>query len=295
MIPLPSPKMARNSTRPNWSLNVLLHGNVLGGIAVFIEPQQLLEIQTVCKHWNSHINVMDEVWKEKCSKLWHLKQNHPLERWVLLPRETIFQTQPMSAHVFDTSPLKYDYCDEALVNLDRINTLAVEMRLSCENLQDLKQRLGHCQDVQELQLLRRRYKVTNIMACLIKEELGKLLVQRKFHICRHLWLPLTHLSTRRIAAPLSRALITLWSATENEIGQEPSLLKEIRRLKKEEVMVHLVRNAKDHQVKSDALEAYRLLMEKEGRLLSWKDSFFASIRDSRRTSPTYEVHIPIIF
>lgn len=49
----------------------------------YLQPKELCTACRVSKMWNAIVNTC-ESWHDHCEELWKDKQNHPLERWVLL-------------------------------------------------------------------------------------------------------------------------------------------------------------------------------------------------------------------
>lgn len=202
-----------------FKANAAFPGDVLGYIFTYMDVKDLITSRLVCRAWMVSSDV-NERWKDHCRALWGDKQNHPLERWARIPRDSL--------------------------SVDDITRLQVEFLL-----------LHQLQRGEETSVEDPRF--TDLYTCL------------NF---------IAFMSPHRAAAPVSHILRNQQIQLENDL-QACADKSEQDRLT-EQIITNI---NSPIEVEATVLKD----LDDRGLLLSWRESYVASVVDSLRCRMTYEV------
>lgn len=218
-------------------------------------------------------------WSYRCKELWQSKQNHPYEKWVRLKHEEPSE----GATEFSTDWIVSDF-----VPMDK------DFYNSCTDYDMYQLESGQNDIVKELNQMDKKVqkdseKVDTSLLPILIDRLRSVrnLMNRRFSLqkqeeLRSIEEAKTKGLQRRRSAPASRAMIS------ERIKREIIILDELRLIDADGYA--FIPDEKCMGLYSQDLDvkAYMIEAEREGRLLSWKDSYIESIIDSYRRRITYE-------
>ena len=253
---------------------------------------ELSGVTVVCKLWK-YVSNESLAWKFHCAHLWASKQNHLLERWV-----QITPVQP-----------RYVFCSEIL-SRNRDTQLDLEMQdvenaldydmldiipsFTTDRVQqvydDIKHQISNVQETSSFEsasLLQRLEHTSKLLQR--TRTLGRLAATRGDELLNGRTL------TARCAAPLSQAVRMIWIGDEalleasNCIGTIPLELVKLYQNRMSSAM-HV---GVSDDTQTPIWTKYEKMAKSAGVLLTWRESYIASLKDSRRRHITYEVWVRV--
>lgn len=248
-----------------------------------LQPSELCAAQLVCKNWYTSIYSLDTtVWKFHCNRIWKGKQNHPLEKWVNFSQISISNQQ---AAVINSSTADRVTLEQVHQLNEMIERHAESSRCLFEEIRLLQSQLDETETLAHATSSVVRYYELVHEWHGVRSEMAQAVIRRRRILCSNMWTS-SRQQLIRIAAPISRAIITEW-ITQSELELAGLDDGEFER---EEVLKSLITSNLNHQP-SDFVCDYETRVAAEGRLLSWKESLAASVLDSTRPFITSQVNL----
>jgi hypothetical protein len=231
----------------------------------FCEPDELLFLSTMNKEWKK-ISDSHSIWKIHCRNLWNNKQNLYLERWVNITKIHSTTTTGTRNPISSTKIYMNQIIEQKLQHLITTEHQMTEYYHVCVEMSDYS---NNQLESMKQDILKLRKAIVTSQNVLIENDNTSISYQQV-----------------RGAMPCSQYILV------SKIQQERDLTLMIDSLMNEETSLFM---SKELSVcfqqpivvcKSDIDE-----LESQGLLLTWKQSYLASLRDSLRTYITYEVCI----
>lgn len=183
-------------------------------LGLFLTLRDLFCSMLVCRKW--FVNVNDKVdWKLICEIMWRGKQNHPLERWVVLTDQWSQGLYTYCHQKPPASPQEKKACVLATLDQDIIETKKTILTLNCQLKQI--QNIMDEETGEKFSSLMTKYQYVNDKFQFNRTRFSHLMSQRRKLETETQWMKGCGGSQRRSAAPVSRALKIVWIRQESRV------------------------------------------------------------------------------